>query len=309
MNQDNNPWPNETNWNWTGSEYNYLQREEIGTGIGTTYFYNALWDLTKYLKNKPFKNGEKATLFIFGDAEKMDDSPDDWYQKDKTAWEEKLKIECARLRQLNAQNDDPLNRQKRISTTAKDTLRQTTENVCGLMKELRERVDRIMFIHTADKDKNLQCDQNKSTFMFTRLFDLHLHNDCHVMKKFDLHFIAEQSNLKEIASRAVCGYKSELCCQTAMIGNENLKINQDSCTTYHSTSSSNSIFYSEFNGQRGWTLNYNGVNYFKKDSEQCCPLKGNDETLTFTHGASSIDVQCNKAYANVGACLDEFRNT
>ena len=161
-----------------------------------TYFYNALWDLTRYLERHPFKNGEKATMIVFGDAEKMDDSPDDWYEVDKAAWEKKLEHACAE------QNDDPLARQRRIpsSTTEKDALRQTSTKVCGLMGALSKNIERIIFFHTSDKEKNLHCGENKSQFMFTRLFDTHLHSDCELQQdtNFKLHFPAQNSSLADL---------------------------------------------------------------------------------------------------------------
>ena len=67
------------------------------------------------------------------------------------------------------------------------------------------------------------------------------------------------------------------------------------CTQYQSRSSS--IFYSKFKGQKGWTLQHNGANYFMRSEDKCCPFNQdrNEKTAFFTNGADRVEVTCANA--------------
>jgi hypothetical protein len=52
----------EHKWGWNQLEYNWQTREEVSTGIGTSLFYNGLWDIVNYLEAHPFEGGRPGTL-------------------------------------------------------------------------------------------------------------------------------------------------------------------------------------------------------------------------------------------------------
>lgn len=267
---EHNPMYKEHTWGWNQKEYNWqVRKANGGNGLGTSYFYTALWDLYNYLHigGNSFDGGRKSTIVILSDAEKFDDSPDEWWDEDMKAWLAELQTQTV--------SDGHLNRRHRDRQTA---LRQSTTDVCQLLVKLNEYVDRLIFFHAADADISLQGGLNKSEFMMKRLFHKHLYEDCDPKFtgsiKYDVQFPDNKMSLEALQKQTECGFDFDdmLCCpKLTANGMELTRDPKKACNEYIHSGSDSRVYYSD----KGWVLTQNG-NVYKstekvENQDSCCP--------------------------------------